>query len=1122
MTTYLPPFFNQSRRPNYITTEHWEEWVRSGVADEIIRANVRSLSGDTGYDYLLNSDGIPRRNDGRVRDWILGRYAHIERGGWWCSGVKLTKTSPTLWEETQSLWGCFKSDSPYQDKECKIVKYEHPPKAATETFLLTVPSKPRLWLEVLINTKTPIILVEGAKKSGCLLTLGYIAIALPGITGAVRVPKNEQGHRTGKPYLIPEIEAFASPGREIFICFDRDRKPKTIQAVSREIFKLGKLLESKRCKVRIVEWDSSLGKGVDDLVASHGREVFDAAYDSATIFENWLVRHYNRLTYAPNLTVNKRYLGDIEVPKTEKLICLKAPKGTGKTETITQLASEALANGQRVLLISHRVQLTQALCDRIGIQSIYEVKASKQQSKQFGHESEIVAECQGIGLCIDSLHPCSQARFKSSDWKNALVIVDESEQVFWHALNSNTCQSDRVAILRELKQLFTSTLDPNSQGKVILSDADLTDVSIDFVKESAGQSELTAWVCLNEWQPIQGCKIHYYTGQKEQWLINLEQHIKDGGKPLIQLDSQKLKGRFSSSNLETYLHDMFPTKKILRIDRQTLQLKNHPAFGCIAQLNKMLGDYDIVITSPSLETGLSIDIKGHFTSVWALFAGVIPTNSVRQTLARLREPVDRHIWLAPYGLSKIGRGETSVKQLLQSENKIVRANLHLIYDASLDSGEIDVDFLQSAQDCWAKMAVRINAGMINYRDSIVQDLKDEGHRVCEVSNNIDSDDLKTKKTAVTANRDINQIRCGAKLEAAELVTEAEAKKLEDATSLNSEDEQLKLQKYKLHHKYGQVDVTTELYLRDCAEWYPKIRLHYYLTVGNQYLKERDRFKRDELVKDGEGWTPDINRNLLSLQVRLFNFLEFPELLNSKKDSEWKSLDSDLIAFKNRAIGNQGVIRQVLRFSVKDSMTPIQVVRLFLNALGVSLDSAGKRGKRGEQERTYRLKTINDYRMEDAAGMLGHAFALDDGRDMIFERWLERDEAKALKTEAQVATQSPQPENVSKSDTVSTPGKYISIIPSGYQPVDTVSTSDTETEDISQQQKKETNPQANKVAESGWYVGQRVKAWFGVGSAWCDGVILEVGINASRCFKSIVRFTNGAIQYIWDESQLITT
>jgi hypothetical protein len=455
--------------------------------------------------------------------------------------------------------------------------------------------------------------------------------------------------------------------------------------------------------------------------------------------------------------------------------------------------------------------------------------------------------------------------------------------------------------LRELKELLSLALHPDSKGKIILSDADLTDVSVDFVKQTAGQSELAPWVCVNEWKPKQGWNVHSYVGKKEEWLIGLEQHIRDGGRPLIMLDSQRLKGRYSSSNLEAYLQALFPTKNILRIDRQTLQVKTHPSFGCINKLNEVLGSYDIVITSPSIETGVSIDIAGHFTSVWALFTGVIPTNSVRQTLARLREPVDRHICLAPYGLGRIGRGETSVKSLLQSENKIVRANLHCIYDACLDSEEVDVEFLQSAQGCWAKMAVRINAGMVNYRNSITKDLQNEGHEICTVLNNIDEKALQTKKIAVTANRDLNQAECGAKLETVPLITDIEAKRLEESVSLGSEDEQLKLQKHKLYSRYGGVDVTSDLYLQDCAGWYPKIRLHYFLTLGNQYLKQRDRSRRDELVNDNRGWTPDLNRNLLSVQVKLLNFLGFPELVEAKREKLWLSSDPDLLELKSRSL-----------------------------------------------------------------------------------------------------------------------------------------------------------------------------------------------------------------------------
>jgi alkylated DNA repair dioxygenase AlkB len=50
--------------------------------------------------------------------------------------------------------------------------------------------------------------------------------------------------------------------------------------------------------------------------------------------------------------------------------------------------------------------------------------------------------------------------------------------------------------------------------------------------------------------------------------------------------------------------------RILRIDSESVSDPNHPAFGCISHLNEILTQYDLVIASPSLETGVSIDIKG--------------------------------------------------------------------------------------------------------------------------------------------------------------------------------------------------------------------------------------------------------------------------------------------------------------------------------------------------------------------------------------------------------------------------------------------------------------------------------------------------------------------------------
>ena len=66
---------------------HLQEWLNSGVDEEIFDLNVRSLSGTLPYEYLLYSPKISRRNDGRLRDRDLKKYQHIELGGWWCSGV---------------------------------------------------------------------------------------------------------------------------------------------------------------------------------------------------------------------------------------------------------------------------------------------------------------------------------------------------------------------------------------------------------------------------------------------------------------------------------------------------------------------------------------------------------------------------------------------------------------------------------------------------------------------------------------------------------------------------------------------------------------------------------------------------------------------------------------------------------------------------------------------------------------------------------------------------------------------------------------------------------------------------------------------------------------------------
>lgn len=587
------------------------------------------------------------------------------------------------------------------------------------------------WPWVLDTPKIPLVLTEGSKKCASLLSAGYVAISLPGVTGGAKKLKDQYGNEIGKSHLIPELEAITAEGRGIFIAFDQDSKCKTIRHVSKQVGNLSRLLQQKGCKVWIVNWEPSQGKGCDDLIANYGCEAFDKVFAKGLSYESWQVRSYGSLTYTPSLTLDQKYLGNVSafIPKDARLICLKSAKGSGKTQSLKQIVEQAHSQRRQVLLLSHRVQLCQALCDRLKLPSVYE--ALEMCSKGNAAAATLEISVNGFGLCVDSLHPKSQAHFTAEGWEDADIVLDEATQVLWHTLNSSTCKGDRVAILRELKTLLSNALSPETRGRVILSDADLSDVAVDFVKSVAHQPNLEPWLCLNNWKPEsdQGWQIHNYKGPKEEWLISLEYHIADGGRPLICLDSQKLKGNFSTSSLEKWLAQKFPEKRILRIDSQTLQLQDHPAFGSMCNLDKVIANFDVVLCSPTLETGISLDIKEHFTSVWGLFQGCLPANSVRQALARLREPVPRHIWIAPYGFGSIGNSETSVKALLDSQNKQVLVNLHLIFDASIDEGDVDTNFITGAKDCWAKMAVLVNAGLVKYRNSIIEELAAEGHQI---------------------------------------------------------------------------------------------------------------------------------------------------------------------------------------------------------------------------------------------------------------------------------------------------------------------------------------------------------------------------------------------------------
>jgi hypothetical protein len=372
--------------------------------------------------------------------------------------------------------------------------------------------------------------------------------------------------------LHEDLLEFDTPGREITFTFDY-REGNYFQSVE---FKAARATAG--CLQNAIALIAQLPgpeKGIDDFAAVGGD--VDAVISAARRIDEiqkqfflWLGKENKKkawaLTHPVAWECNQRYL---DIPYHSGLIGVKSPKGTGKTYDLIKLIAQTHAQGRKVLLLTHRIVLGRAICEAVGIPWIEEMNSDAD------HKTE--GKAMGFGLCVDSLHPLSQAAFDPLAWEGALVIVDEVEQVFWHALNASTCRENRQAILTTMRTLFKSVL--STGGTIRLQDADLSDYSIDFVREFAERTDIEPWIAVNHWQPSEPWQIKFYDtqyvkgGTKDDpsgLLKDSVARVTQGGKIWVCCDSQKAKSKFGSKNLEKYYRSRCPGKKILRIDAETV------------------------------------------------------------------------------------------------------------------------------------------------------------------------------------------------------------------------------------------------------------------------------------------------------------------------------------------------------------------------------------------------------------------------------------------------------------------------------------------------------------------------------------------------------------------------
>ena len=929
----------------------------------------------------------------------------------------------------------------------------------------------------------PTVITEGEKKACCLIGRNIVAIGLPGIHTGYRVTEygEEITKLDGTTYrkaiareLCEVLQALDTPGRVITILFDFRAGDYSQSQEFKAASTTAKLFKNARGFIAQLPGPN---KGVDDFAVAGGdvdavvaaaRSINEIQKESLKGFSKEIRKKAWALTHPVAWECNQRYL---DIPYHSGLIGVKSPKGTGKTYDLIKLIAQTHAQGRKVLLLTHRVVLGRAICEAVGIPWIEEMNSDADRKTE--------GKAMGFGLCVDSLHPLSQAAFDPLAWEGALVIVDEVEQVFWHLLNASTCRENRPAILSTMRTLFQSVL--STDGTVRLQDADLSDISIDFVREFA-ETNIKPWIAVNHWQPSEPWQIKFYDTQHVKGgtkddpsglLKDSVARVNQGAKIWVCCDSQKAKSTFGSKNLEKYYRTRCPGKKILRIDAETVANPEHPAYQCSEKITELAALYDIVICSPSLATGVSVELRGHFNAVFGIFQGAISDNEVRQSLARVREPVNRFVWCRQIAVGKIGNGESNYKEVAKSKEKDCRYNLQLLRDIDFD---LDKAHNPVILRYWAKYAARVNSSVWDFRETVREGLEAEGHILTDCPDD-DSDTRGEIKTL----RILNQVEEAVAVAEAEDIDREQFEKLKQQRS-KTDTERHQGEKFRLKEIY-KAEVTPELRQLHQDKWFSKILLEYLLTHNPDFVWMRDRKKIDSQIKNGDGQLclQDVQQVTGKLKIHeLLNTLQFTD-----RTKEWSNKSPEVLEFASKALKLAADIKDLTGIKVtqeKVAENPIGVVGSFVAQLGRKPKLSEQRRIGEERVRFYRFDAAASFNCFDRAG---NKLPEPEGlRAQIFEAWVQRDELALFEfqlqgivaVEADVTLQAKSAQSQVSSDLTS---KSASVTPPSINKEEICSVTTSPTVETP----KEQEGGSGSATEKAW-------GWFQRGKEWIKCRVLE--------------------------------
>ncbi|MGO8220638.1 plasmid replication protein, CyRepA1 family [Rhizobium ruizarguesonis] len=309
-------------------------------------------------------------------------------------------------------------------------------------------------------------------------------------------------------------------------------------------------------------------------------------------------------------------------PLGEGVTFVKSAKGTGKTHLVGGYIRDA-GPSIRVLVVGHRVTLVRAMCARLGLNCYLDDKNHK---GEHGRRDR-------YGVCLDSLY-----KLKTPP-RYDLVILDESEQVLSH-LSSGTMKEKRYKNLNCLAGILRDA------GKIIALDADLSMFSFETILRLAEmEAERERHVLINEFRPGDGRTIEIFPS-KNQLAGDLVRAVRDGQRCYVVSNAKKTVDQLSS-----FISAECPSTSLLTVTSDTSDTANGPAVLFIRDPVAQAEYYQLVLSSPSLSSGVDLSFPNgeqFYDAVYGFFEpGSNNHFDCDQQLARVRNPGISKVFVSP-------------------------------------------------------------------------------------------------------------------------------------------------------------------------------------------------------------------------------------------------------------------------------------------------------------------------------------------------------------------------------------------------------------------------------------------------------------------------------------------